>query len=1478
MNGAGVVTPPPKTAPKPRAKPTLPRRATSDALPVPAAKPTKSSKPPPVVAQKPKPGQAPVVSPKPPPLESSRPRSVSAGATPSSGTAPAVTNGGTPPPVAFKPKPKPPLKRKSWIASPQQCLDLKENTGTTEAISEEKSTPASEESVCDQTEISPQDKTEKEEPKCVISESIDHNSSSPEESRESSGDADSNQISQSTDDVLRNSDPANLESHAPNDELGHRETLKSNSIDNTAATPSDLPVDTSVRGEDSSEVPSPQDNESINNDSSPKEDALETSITQTCGTSASGSADDSPVPDTDIVPDSDSPAAVQDSLNNLSASSDVTANSIPTYQPENQSVATDPTSCDDDDDAFEETEDSTKEESVEFTKPPVPAPRRSLSSVTSDVTSEVSSLDSYDFLNRSRGGSSFKSQKSQSVRSQGSSRLGSDSEDECGVFEVQPEIAEEDEEEAEETRVHAETSDPDEKDNLKGQNSSISDFGDLQEKEGHIAENDEDIVLVSLTAAAQGNTEVEEDTKAKENDQVVPLQEHSSIQEPTVEQSKSSSAVVEGQGDNHIALQKDTRTPENTDDPSNAEIEVGETTIGEYVDLAAEDIHVPVSSSEELEINQSGVSQEIEKSKETKGQEQQELQEREDAKEELAQELTEEGRGASEEEEESEEEFDEMGKRVFSLSRKKKPGVLKYSSGEFHEQYEASGKEKAVSENSKSKDSKKKPKKDPKKGKKEVAEENSSVIENVHSKSAAVQEDQGATSEEDRPSKPPRMRPGATPEELEVGRASTTSDVSTTPLEGEVAVRPLPAPRSSVSRSFSRPKISLSHRVRSVNVESDEDDESSLTGDMEVASGAEDDASREEHIVNGGGAGAVVTRVDSDGEEEVFIGGMPSSSMCTQTAFVDQTSIALSADEPTEMSALQQGNNPQQFRHFATIEPVGNAALRSPSVEVPAGNPTLISGPADTLSNLSENQSVAISITESEPLSDSAECLSQRSEHAINKPWSEVAAVTVSVTTMPEPLVPQFTRVEGDSSTSSSSSSLVPCQPIVKEPRSLDSSQDDDEDNDDDDDNRNMYDKIDIYDAGYKKKDWKYRETDEELRMSAQPDPENDAEADEAKDTISHLSESSSLATTASEQEFKSSFGERPHRIQRRRGSEDFVRLSRISRERTITLRRQDGTYGLRIQKSKPVVITTLDPGGAAENAGLKVGDMVIKVNGQDVRQVRHSEVVKIATEAPEPLVIVVGTVVCNSLNIQGDHTIMSGFMHKMANAGPIKQWRKRWFVLKHDNCLYFYKTENDKLPQGAIVLQNYTVTKARDAGKQFSFKLTKEGARTYVFYTANEEEMSSWGKAINDAANPSHKTDVWLDISTHNVSLPALSIKDPECNGFLTKWNGKMKNARRRFCVLKDACLYYYKEMDALDAQGVVHLHGYSIQESELKGKKFAFILKPPDEELREFYFFADHDTDRKRWVAALASSIGRWISTNNPDDGEDEGTEMYI
>ena len=78
-----------------------------------------------------------------------------------------------------------------------------------------------------------------------------------------------------------------------------------------------------------------------------------------------------------------------------------------------------------------------------------------------------------------------------------------------------------------------------------------------------------------------------------------------------------------------------------------------------------------------------------------------------------------------------------------------------------------------------------------------------------------------------------------------------------------------------------------------------------------------------------------------------------------------------------------------------------------------------------------------------------------------------------------------------------------------------------------------------------------------------------------------------------------------------------------------------------------------------------------------------------------------------------------------------------------------------------------------------------------------------SWAKAITEASRPNSKTDIWLDISTHNVSIPALSIKFPDCHGILTKMGGRRKTWKRRYCVLKDACLYYYKDIDAPQALG---------------------------------------------------------------------------
>lgn len=59
------------------------------------------------------------------------------------------------------------------------------------------------------------------------------------------------------------------------------------------------------------------------------------------------------------------------------------------------------------------------------------------------------------------------------------------------------------------------------------------------------------------------------------------------------------------------------------------------------------------------------------------------------------------------------------------------------------------------------------------------------------------------------------------------------------------------------------------------------------------------------------------------------------------------------------------------------------------------------------------------------------------------------------------------------------------------------------------------------------------------------------------------------------------------------------------------------------------------------------------------------------------------------------------------------------------------------------------------------------------------------------------------MSVTSHNVGLPALEVRRPECTGYLLKIGDRHKTWRRRYCILKDACLYYYKNMNSLNALG---------------------------------------------------------------------------
>ena len=65
-------------------------------------------------------------------------------------------------------------------------------------------------------------------------------------------------------------------------------------------------------------------------------------------------------------------------------------------------------------------------------------------------------------------------------------------------------------------------------------------------------------------------------------------------------------------------------------------------------------------------------------------------------------------------------------------------------------------------------------------------------------------------------------------------------------------------------------------------------------------------------------------------------------------------------------------------------------------------------------------------------------------------------------------------------------------------------------------------------------------------------------------------------------------------------------------RSRTLIVHKDDSGYGLTLSGDKPCRVQTVRGGGASDKAGVREGDVIIKVNGQQVTESLHSEVVKL--------------------------------------------------------------------------------------------------------------------------------------------------------------------------------------------------------------------------------------------------------------------------
>ncbi|CAG9564810.1 unnamed protein product [Danaus chrysippus] len=340
---------------------------------------------------------------------------------------------------------------------------------------------------------------------------------------------------------------------------------------------------------------------------------------------------------------------------------------------------------------------------------------------------------------------------------------------------------------------------------------------------------------------------------------------------------------------------------------------------------------------------------------------------------------------------------------------------------------------------------------------------------------------------------------------------------------------------------------------------------------------------------------------------------------------------------------------------------------------------------------------------------------------------------------------------------------------------------------------------------------------------------------------------------TDSETEFNKRYVALTHRLVHRRACIELNRRqadNSFESDKTVVVRRGNEEFGFRIHGSKPVVVSAIEPDTPAESSGLEVGDIIISVNGINVLDKTHSEVVKIAHSGSEILELDVARtceVVATLAHETGAAALYSGYLWRAATSRNHQRWTRRWFVLKRDNCLYYYKTDSSIHPVGALMLVNYQLTE-EDAGRPHGFRLQRGGGTRLTLAADSAEAAARWQAVLAHAIDASNQRDGWLEVTMRNMKLPPSSIPRPDCFGYLMKLGSKWKSWAKRYCVLKDACLYFYNEGNSKSAFGMACLHGYRIQTSSTGGKKYAFEVTPTEPKQRHFYFHTESEMDRKR------------------------------
>ncbi|XP_041907772.1 pleckstrin homology domain-containing family H member 2 isoform X4 [Corvus kubaryi] len=244
-------------------------------------------------------------------------------------------------------------------------------------------------------------------------------------------------------------------------------------------------------------------------------------------------------------------------------------------------------------------------------------------------------------------------------------------------------------------------------------------------------------------------------------------------------------------------------------------------------------------------------------------------------------------------------------------------------------------------------------------------------------------------------------------------------------------------------------------------------------------------------------------------------------------------------------------------------------------------------------------------------------------------------------------------------------------------------------------------------------------------------------------------------------------------------------------------------------------------------------------------------------TDYSEPEQKVPKTSSSSSDNGKNEPLEKSGYLLKMG--GKVKTWKRRWFVLKGGELLY-YKSPSDVIrkPQDQIEL-NASSHIERGDGKQ-TIQLTTE-KRTYYLTADSPNILEEWIKVLQNV----------LKIQAASPLFVQSEIK-PAMKGLLTKV--KHGYSKRVWCTLVGKILYYFRNQEDKFPLGQIKLFEAKVEEVDrscdsdedyeasgrsLLSTHYTVVIHPKDQGPTYLLIGSKHEKDT--WLYHLTVAAG---STN--------------